>query len=226
MVAKPVTATVQAISTRQSLHRLHRSVAVSGDATMQLGVLTTMCPLSTQQYLIAQRVAHSLNESPAAMDHVVAAICCTAGYSLRMLDWLVTNMSKRLRLRLCTARGDSVYVHEDYRSALSNFRRRNFDPFRRSQRAACGALAEFVVVLRHPGGDVRSTLGQVNFLEWAWRVGVLDYAAAHAHRIERDMQAASRRKRDDDVRRRGEALTDGPISMCHAYAYSRSVAIA
>lgn len=159
------------------------------------------------------------------MDKISAAISCSSGYSLRMLDWLVTNMAKRTMLRLPDATGKSVYVHEDYRVALSEFRRRNFDPFRRSQRTQCGTLVEFVVIVHHPQGDLRSTLGQVNFLEWAWRMGVLDYTTTHAKRIEKDMHASGRRRRGAHETSRGKGLSDKPMAGCHAFDCIQKVGV-
>ena len=55
--------------------------------------------------------------------------------SLRALDWAVVNWAKRHRV-VCpsTQPGEMTSIHQSYRTSLSFWRRRLFDPFRRRGR--------------------------------------------------------------------------------------------
>lgn len=101
--------------------------------------------------------------------------------SLRSLDWLVTNYSKKKGVYCKTLSGSTFNIHQGYKLALSHFRRRNFDCFRRRQR----------IRFLHKGEEFETTVAQCNFLSWAHQNGVLDYAIRNSTCIEKDMNEAS-----------------------------------
>lgn len=107
--------------------------------------------------------------------------------SLRTLDWLVTNYCKKKLIYPKLQRTQDML--SEYRKALGFYRRRNFDPFRRS----------FEVMIRfgNRGDDdfleVRSTLGQLNFICWAAQHQIIDYALEHKAVIESDMVNSMRK---------------------------------
>jgi len=83
------------------------------------------------------------------------------GISLRVVDWLVTNYSRKTNLGSwrTSHRGLPQYVelHQVYRNVLKIWRRRLFDPFQRFQR---------VYYLGGGGGSlVTTTVGQLNFFK-------------------------------------------------------------
>lgn len=125
--------------------------------------------------------------------------------SLRLLDWLVTNYSKKNRSVCVDGDGRVRNIHFEYRSALHAYRRRNFDPFRRRQR------------IRAHG--VETTIGQLNFLQWAHKCGVLAFASENIATIEADMSAvcaASKKRRADPNSRRCELSTPSHLK-CAIY---------
>ena len=115
------------------------------------------------------------------------------GVSLRALDWFVTNYSKKVQLRL-----RSVNVHASYKKMLAQYRRKNFDPFRRYHSAS----DEGKVAFTHEGVAYETTVGQVNFIVWAHEHGVLDYAREHINDIEADMDLSRREGKNGEIRRR------------------------
>lgn len=100
--------------------------------------------------------------------------------SLRALDWLVINYSKKYRITYTvTPPGHKTMVFDvfnEYKMCLLRYKRVNFDPFRRGQRV-------FFSI-----GDkwYETTVGQLNFLHWASLYGVLDYARANNAAIVKD----------------------------------------
>lgn len=106
--------------------------------------------------------------------------------SLRALDWLVTNYSKKKPVVYNVTPPNCpeviINVYRSYKSWLWNHKRKNFDPFRRGQR----------IFFDLDGKTYESTVGQLNFFYWASRYGVLDYARQHIEEIEKDQAATTK----------------------------------
>lgn len=141
--------------------------------------------------------------------------------SLRALDWLVTNYSKKYNV-VCSSAvpGQITNIHYAYRTCLSHWKRRLFDPFRRRDR----------VHVHIDDVEYETTLGQINFLFFCYQTGILAYAIGHIQAIETDMNEASqkhKRERREMVKlgkkRRREELTQAPKSLCVAYRTSSRV---
>jgi hypothetical protein len=94
--------------------------------------------------------------------------------SLRLIDWFVTNYSKKYNISYLTKQGKHVVVFLSYKSHLKAYSKKMFDPFCRSKR-----------VKFH---DLDTTVGQLNFFEWAINDEVLDYILSHHDEIHRDME--------------------------------------
>ena len=138
--------------------------------------------------------------------------------SLRVLDWLVTNYAKKHNV---------VYEHEqqpgkrllinvyfEYKAWLRNYRRKNFDPFRRRER----------ITFATDGREEETTVGQLNFVYWAHTYGVLAYTRAHLATIEQDMNRSLgevKRQKEADRRegkkRKRQELSQLPSARCMVY---------
>ena len=140
--------------------------------------------------------------------------------SLRALDWAVTNWAKQHNV-VCTAvTGGTTNVHHAYLSALSHWKRRLFDPFRRRDRVQVCIGGELL----------ETTLGQANYALWCYQTGVLSYVMGHRDEIEAHMNAAAQRQKRErrEAMGRGERpkraeLTLAPTHMCVAYIAPREV---
>ncbi len=143
------------------------------------------------------------------------------GISLRALDWLVTNYSKKWNI-VCKGKGGALFnIYHGYKVALSHFRRRNFDPFRRRNRIRVWIDGEDLC---------ESTVGQCNFLHWAYSNGVLSYAIENAKDIETDMNSASamhkaerRMAKANGMPHRRKELSRAPRSRCSVYQVETNV---
>lgn len=149
---------------------------------------------------------------------VVPIVTQRSAVSLRALDWLVTNYSKKHHIVVRHSREDGsecvTNVHADYKSWLKNFRRRNFDPFRRRQRIEFG-LDDAVQC---------TTVGQLNFIYWACHHGVIQYARDNIEGIERDMTVCMQTMRGErtdaqsrGVKRKRRELSTRPTNQCFVY---------
>ena len=134
--------------------------------------------------------------------------------SLRTLDWLVVNYSKKYNISCKTKKGELFNIHNGYKISLSVYRRRNFDPFRRRERHSFSMN----------DSKYETTIGQANFIYWAYMNGVLDYAYIHAHAIELDMNTFSNahKLKIKEMKKRGiihkrTSLTNANPVKCHVY---------
>ena len=130
--------------------------------------------------------------------------------SLRALDWLVTNYSKKFNVICTTKSGDMFNIHQGYRTALNMNRRRNFDPFRRRLR----------LNVVYSDGSVESTVGQLNFLHWAYQQGVFEYLDANITDVDADMNACAqknKKEKEQGKRKRRVELSRAPTSKCMVY---------
>jgi hypothetical protein len=98
-------------------------------------------------------------------------------FSLRIVDWMVTNYSKYHRLTVLY-RDMPLDVHDDYQRYLSVFNKKLFDPFARRQR----------IRLFHDEGDVSTTIGQLNFMKWFLERRLDTIVLEHRAEIEADMK--------------------------------------
>ena len=103
--------------------------------------------------------------------------------SLRVLDWFVTNYSKKHVTIYDNLNIDGrlvkFFVYKDYKNQLKNFKKKWFDPFCRRER---------INILDHEGNRIETTIGQLNFFMWAIQKGVIRYVTENLASIDHDMK--------------------------------------
>jgi len=103
----------------------------------------------------------------------------TSNISLRLIDWFVTNYSKKHNIVIVkTVRGadEHINVYQNYRSQLRAFSKHLFDPFRRQDKIAFN--------------EIYTTIGQLNFFRWAIENDIIVYIQANYARILQDMNGS------------------------------------
>ena len=139
------------------------------------------------------------------------------------MDWIVTNFTKKHRIAYTILKsGDDdekrVNLFNEYRSWLRNYRRRNFDPFRRRTR----------IYFELDGRWHETTVGQLNFVYFVDTYNVLEYTRRHIHAVKQDMkqslqQGAPKRKKAGDAntgakKTRRRELSKNPDVQCFVYS--------
>lgn len=112
--------------------------------------------------------------------------------SLRIVDWFVTNYSKKnfTLYDIVNKNGDIVRfkVYFDYKLKLKAYSKRRLDPFCRWER----------ISIPYKGNNfIETTIGQLNFFKWAIENKVLDFIEKNYDIIEKDMNnrnSTSKRK--------------------------------
>jgi hypothetical protein len=107
--------------------------------------------------------------------------------SLRILDWLVTQYSRR-RPCVYMHNGKAVNIHLLYKANLRAYSKKAFDPFCRRERIYLTSNFEV------SDTGLETTVGQMNFFRWAWQNGVIDFCAKNINEIEIDLRNYTKSK--------------------------------
>lgn len=146
--------------------------------------------------------------------------------SIRMMDWLCTNYSKKYKNKGPEKGEKGVYwtytspkneerafiLFEEYNMELSGKTRKLFDPFRRGNRI-------MIEITTHDNETVlySTTIAQVTFWDWADKHGVYQYAYDNSEKIDSDMNKAHHErdiKRGKTGKRKRAALSTNPYKGC------------
>jgi hypothetical protein len=135
--------------------------------------------------------------------------------SLRIVDWFVTNYSKKYFViyELPTKNINGEYenmrfkVYNEYKLKLKAYSKRRFDPFCRWER---------INIPYNETSSMETTIGQLNFFKWAIENNIINYISNNYQSIEQDMNqrnSTSKKSASDSVctRKKREELS---VSAC------------
>jgi hypothetical protein len=146
-----------------------------------------------REELVLRRL-NKFYSKPNTFERIKDIISGNSKVSLRLLDWLVTNYSKKNGVSYTTkSNPHTVDMYLAYKNHLKAYSKKMFDPFCRSERIKFNS--------------VDTTIGQLNFFEWVLQDEVLDYILEHYDEVHKDMEdysilatatpAGGRRKRHE-----------------------------
>lgn len=124
--------------------------------------------------------------------------------SLRLIDWFVTNYSKKYNVIYLLNKKERKIIYEntnidnedisqinvfqEYKSQLKAFSKKKFDPFCRRER----------INFCNNGEVINTTIGQLNFFKWAINTCIIDYIKDIKNDIEDDMNYSLKCIKDKD----------------------------
>lgn len=146
------------------------------------------------------------------------------GISLRMLDWLLTNYTKEYNVGIIRNDGSFLNIGESYKTALSEYRRNLFDTFRRLKPEQ-GIVKIFYKTKDFETGELKeeyTTVGQLNFVKWAYKNGILQYAKNNVQSIQRhnekkSKESSRRKNQSGENKKKRMTLTDNIMQQCVIY---------
>lgn len=101
----------------------------------------------------------------------------TSIISLRLIDWFVTNYSKRHNIGYILG-GQEFMVYMSYKSQLKAYSKKLFDPFCRRER----------IMFSLPGIEpFVTTVGKLNFFRWAIEKNIIEYLKQNRETVETEM---------------------------------------
>jgi hypothetical protein len=162
-------------------------------------------------------IVSSLQKFYAARDdikEILPMLMGTSDLSLRLVDWFVTNYSKRHNTSYILE-GQEFLVYTNYKSQLKAYSKKLFDPFCRRERIL------FQVPSEEP---FLTTVGKLNFFRWAIQKGVLIHLKLHAPVIEADMNKAM--KEQTKIRNTTATSTTSTTSTTSLESTESSVTVA
>jgi hypothetical protein len=133
-----------------------------------------MTQIQTQDEWVLYRLEQFYSKSE-NIERVKNILNGNSNLSLRLIDWFVTNYSKKCNISYMTKNNRHIVVYLSYKYHLKAYSKRMFDPFCRWKR-----------IQFH---DFETTVGQLNFFEWAITDEILDYIETHHTEIHKDMES-------------------------------------
>lgn len=124
------------------------------------------------------------------MDKIIKIINGQSEISLRVIDWFVTNYSKKYFVTY-NVKGKRFPVYLEYKLKLKSYKKKRFDPFCRWDRINLPYRDETFVL---------TTIGQLNFFQWALQNDIIKYVTENKENIEKDMNTRnnlSKKNRED-----------------------------
>lgn len=121
--------------------------------------------------------------------------------SLRLIDWFVTNYAKKFNTSYVTKNQKHIIVYLSYKSHLKAYSKKMFDPFCRSKRIKFQ--------------DFETTVGQLNFFEWAITDEILDYIENNYEPIHADMESRLKEEHNENHKKRHELSKSATNSLKH-----------
>jgi hypothetical protein len=132
---------------------------------------------------------------PGRLEEVLPILTGESPVSLRLIDWFVTNYSKKFNISYPltdeTGLARQFMVHFHYKRELKAYSKRLFDPFCRRERIS--------FQIRGHAPIEETTVGQLNFFRWAIEKGVVRYILENVTAIERDMNVSFREHYSKEV---------------------------
>lgn len=137
--------------------------------------------ISTQNELLMKTMMDFYNKDN-NIEKILPIINGESQTSLRLIDWFVTNFSKKyftiLKFKDSNNNAKRFKVYQDYKLRLKAYSKRRFDPFCRWDR---------IDLPYKNNTSIQTTLGQLNFFRWALENKIIDYIEKNAQLINNDM---------------------------------------
>jgi hypothetical protein len=148
----------------------------------------------------------------AHMDRVRDILQSNSKISLRLMDWFVTNYSKKHNVSYLTKDGRHVIVYLVYKARLRGYSKKIFDPFGRGRKFQYGVH------------NLTTTIAQLQFFKWAIEDEVLDYLEQNVDAVQADMDACSTTlKESEDGRKKRHELSRSATNSVHRHDVRVSV---
>ena len=125
--------------------------------------------------------------------------------SLRIIDWFVTNYSKKknihyplyltptgkltINYNLPNIINRQINIYQSYKSQLKSYSKKNFDPFCRRDR----------LYFQCKQYNISTTIGQLNFFKWSIENMIIDYIKNNYDKIEEDMNSSIKKPKNTNT---------------------------
>ena len=147
------------------------------------------------------------------IDQIKSIIDQNSVISLRILDWFITNYSKKHRTIINGAVG-SIDVYQNYKLQLKSFSKKQFDPFCRKNK---------ILFYYNDDDYIETSCGQLCFFRWCFENNILNYVKTNLSTIKQDMKISlksKKTKKDED--KPDSAQKRQPLSISASRSVSKT----
>lgn len=116
-------------------------------------------------------------------------------YSLRVIEWFVTNYCKK-HLVSYKINDKDFNVYKKYKDTLKSYTKDKFDPFKRSK-TGCD---KFLIKNKKTNKSIETTVCQLNFFKWIITNKIHEYIDKNIDKIKTEMKNESLEKNKDKTK--------------------------
>ena len=141
----------------------------------------------TQNDLLLQKLMQFYNKDN-NLQKMLQIINGESKISLRIVDWFVTNYSKKNYTVINLKKTDEslrIKIYDDYKLKLKAYSKKRFDPFCRWER---------ITIPLNEETFIQTTIGQLNFFKWALEYNIIKYIEDNYNDIDIDMNSRNTNK--------------------------------
>lgn len=138
--------------------------------------------------------------SKSNLDILLPIIEQKSNISLRILDWLVTNYSKKYNVAYDIYKSGNkslFFIYLSYKNQLKAYSKKYFDPFCRRNRVDI----DLSNLSDERTGTITTTIGQLNFFRWFIENKLLNYVLINVNKIDEDMNETLKNNSKDYKRK-------------------------
>lgn len=118
-----------------------------------------------------------------------------ATYSLRIIEWFVTNYCKK-HLVTYNVNGKSFNVYKKYKDNLKSYTKEKFDPFKRTKQNT--AMSSKIKIKNNKTNEtIESSICQMNFFKWMITNNIHKYIDKNIILIKKDMNETAKKKNNE-----------------------------
>ena len=143
------------------------------------------------------------------IDQIKSIIDQNSVISLRILDWFITNYSKKHRTIINGAVG-SIDVYQNYKLQLKSFSKKQFDPFCRKNK---------IIFYYNDDDYIETSCGQLCFFRWCFENEILNHVKSNLSTIEQDMKNSLKSKKS---KKSDSAQKRQPLSISASRSVSKT----
>ena len=173
--------------------------------------------LNSKKELLMQSLIRYFNDET-KLNQFLPIVNGKSKISLRLIDWFVTNYSKKNGTSyeiIIDGEKIHVIVYVNYRSQLKAYSKKNLDTFCRGER---------ISLIDNDDNEILTTVGQLNFFRWAIEYKILDYINNNIKTIEKDMTVSLKnvykKKKNGEKRRKRQELSISATRSIKVYDMS------
>ena len=164
------------------------------------------CGVNTQNKLLLTKLMEYYNKDN-NIEKILPIINGEHSISLRLVDWFITNYSKKYFTQYLIGENKRFKVYIDYKLKLKAYSKKRFDPFCRWDR---------ITIPYNDKESIQTTLGQLNFFKWVLENNIIEYIQKNLDDIERDMNKRSSSSKNRKNQNNNTRKKRTELSVCAA----------